>query len=160
MGAVQLLFRRRFRAAHRHRREQQGPRHLRPLPRQRPGPRLHHRRSLGHHQRQQDSATSACSAICSPIDYRVDPQPDNVLNLTQWDKDFTLELTYRKQVNNFNDVTERLPELALDVTRHAVTAGSNLFYDGQTSAGRYQLSFAQGGAFQNYTTTGSILTTS
>jgi lipopolysaccharide assembly outer membrane protein LptD (OstA) len=82
--------------------------------------------------------------------YRLDPQPDNALNLTQWDKDFTLEVTYRKQINNFNDVTERLPELALDVTRHAVTEGSNLFYDGETTAGRYHLSFAEGSAFQNY----------
>jgi len=85
-----------------------------------------------------------------PNEYRLDPQPDNVVNLTQWDKDFTLELTYRKQINDFNDVTERLPELSLDVTRHAVTQGSNLFYDGETSAGRYHLSFAQGAAFQNY----------
>ncbi len=83
-------------------------------------------------------------------EYRLDPQPDNVINLTQWDKDFALELTYRKQLNNFNDVTERLPDLSLDVTRHAVTPGSNLFYDGQTTAGRYHLAFAQGSTFQNY----------
>jgi lipopolysaccharide assembly outer membrane protein LptD (OstA) len=85
-----------------------------------------------------------------PNEYRLDPQPDNMLNLTQWDKNFTLELTYRKQLNNFNDVTERLPDLSLDVTRHAVTEGSNLFYDGQTSAGRYRLAFAEGSAFPDY----------
>jgi lipopolysaccharide assembly outer membrane protein LptD (OstA) len=82
--------------------------------------------------------------------YRIDPQPDNVLNLTQWDKDFTLELTYRKQVNDFNDVTERLPDLSLDVTRHALTEGSNFFYDGETSAARLRLDFAEGSTFQNY----------
>jgi lipopolysaccharide assembly outer membrane protein LptD (OstA) len=85
-----------------------------------------------------------------PNEYRLDPQPDNMVNLTQWDKNFTLELTYRKQLNNFNDVTERLPDLSLDVTRHAVTEGSNLFYDGQTSAGRYRLAFAEGSAFPDY----------
>jgi len=85
-----------------------------------------------------------------PNEYRLDPQPDNVLNLTQWDKYYTLEVTYRKQLNDFNDVTERLPDISLDVTRHAVTQGSNLFYDGETSAARLQLDFAEGSTFQNY----------
>ena len=86
-----------------------------------------------------------------PSVYRIDPQPDNAVNLTQWDKDFTLELTYRKQLNTFNDVTERLPDLSFDVTRHAVTEGSNLFYDSTTSAARLRLAFAQpDAAFQDY----------
>jgi LPS-assembly protein len=86
-----------------------------------------------------------------PNDYRLDPQPDNSLNLTQWDKYFTAEITYRAQLNTFNDVTERLPDFSLDVTRHAVTEGSNLFYDGETSAARLRLTFAQPDApFQDY----------
>ena len=85
-----------------------------------------------------------------PGEYRLDPQPDNVVNLTQWDKDFTLELTYRKQINDFNDVTERLPDFSFDVTRHAVTEGSNLFYDGETSAARLRLAFAEGSDFPDY----------
>ena len=86
-----------------------------------------------------------------PNEYRLDPQPDNMLNLTQWNKNYTLELTYRDQLNNFNDVTERLPDLSFDVTRHAVTEGSNLFYDGETSAARLRLAFAQPDApFQDY----------
>jgi LPS-assembly protein len=85
-----------------------------------------------------------------PGEYRLDPQPDSVVNLTQWDKDFTLELTYRKQINDFNDVTERLPDFSFDVTRHAVTEGSNLFYDGQTSAARLRLAFAEGSDFPDY----------
>lgn len=83
--------------------------------------------------------------------YRLDPQPDNVLSLTQWNPNYALTLTYRKQINDFNDVTERLPELALDVNRHAVTEGSNLFYEGETSAARLRLAFAQPDApFQDY----------
>jgi len=85
-----------------------------------------------------------------PSEYRLDPQPDNVLSLTQWDKDFTLSVVYRKQVNDFNDVSERLPEVALDVTRHAVTEGSNLFYDGETSYARLRRAFATGAAYQDY----------
>jgi lipopolysaccharide export system protein LptA len=86
-----------------------------------------------------------------PNEYRLDPQPDNVVNLTQWDKDFTVELTYRKQLNTFNDVTERLPDLSFDITRHAITPGSNFFYDGETSAARLRLAFAQPDApFQDY----------
>ena len=84
-------------------------------------------------------------------EYRVDPQPDNVVSLTQWDKDFTLSLTYRKQLNTFNDVSERLPELALDVSPHPVKEGSNLYYDGETSAARMRLAYAQpDAAFQDY----------
>jgi lipopolysaccharide assembly outer membrane protein LptD (OstA) len=85
-----------------------------------------------------------------PNEYRLDPQPDNVLSLTQWDKDFTLSVVYRKQLNNFNDVTEQLPSIDLDVTRHAVTEGSNLFYDGETSYARMRRAFATGATFQDY----------
>lgn len=85
-----------------------------------------------------------------PNEYRLDPQPDNVGSLTQWDKYYTLSLVYRKQLNNFNDVTEQLPSLALDVNRHAVTEGSNLFYDGDTSYARMRLALASGSTLPNY----------
>ncbi|HEX4084520.1 MAG TPA: hypothetical protein VHY22_06415, partial [Chthoniobacteraceae bacterium] len=55
------------------------------------------------------------------------------------------------QLNTFNDVSEELPALNYDITRHAVTEGSNLFYNGEFSAGRYRLAFAQPDApFQDY----------
>ena len=86
-----------------------------------------------------------------PQEYRLDPQPDNVASLTQWARNYTISLVYRKQLNTFNDVTEQLPSIALDVNRHAVTAGSNLFYDGETSYARMRLAFAQPDApFQDY----------
>ena len=75
-------------------------------------------------------------------EYRIDPQPDNDVSLTQWDKYYTVSAVYRKQINDFNDVTERLPEIALDVTRHAVTEGSNLFYDGETSYARLSRNYS------------------
>jgi lipopolysaccharide assembly outer membrane protein LptD (OstA) len=85
-----------------------------------------------------------------PNEYRLNPQPDNVASLTQWDKYFTLSLVYRKQLNNFQDTTEQLPSVDLDVTRHAVTEGSNLFYDGESSYARQRLAFASGAAYQDY----------
>ena len=77
-----------------------------------------------------------------PNEYRLDPQPDNVASLTQWTQYYTLSVTYRKQLNDFNEVTEQVPTFALDVTRHAVTEGSNLFYDGETSFARMHHSYS------------------
>ncbi|MGA3171878.1 MAG: hypothetical protein ABSE62_12805 [Chthoniobacteraceae bacterium] len=86
-----------------------------------------------------------------PNAYRLDPQPDNVVSLTQWNPKYALSLVYRKQLNDFNDVTERLPDLSFDVTRQQVRQGSNLFYDSDTSAARLRLAFAQPDApFPNY----------
>ncbi len=78
-----------------------------------------------------------------PNAYRLDPQPDNVVSLTQWNPKYAISLVYRKQLNNFNDVTERLPDLSFDVTRQAVRPGSNLYYQSDTSAARLRLAFAQ-----------------
>ena len=80
-----------------------------------------------------------------PSEYRTNPQPDNMISLTKWDERYTLTGITRVQVNNFFDTTERLPELAFDVTRqpifNAPLCDFPVFYEGETSAGRLARDF-------------------
>jgi LPS-assembly protein len=84
-----------------------------------------------------------------PNEFRVDPQPDNVLSVTKLDDHYALSLIYRKQLNNFLDMTERLPELALDFTRQPLF-GSPIFYQGETSVARLNRNFSRGALFEDY----------
>jgi LPS-assembly protein len=85
-------------------------------------------------------------------EFRENPQPDNMIALTQLGDDYSLTLLGRKQFNEFFDGTERTPELALDITRQPLF-GSGFFYEGETSAGRYARNFADGSRFQDYDAT-------
>ncbi|MHA3773176.1 LPS-assembly protein LptD [Verrucomicrobiota bacterium sgz303538] len=78
-----------------------------------------------------------------------DPNPDNMLGLTKWDEDYTLTLIGRKQLNEFLDFTERLPELALDMKRQPLWK-TGIFYEGETSAGFYRRNFADLSLFEDY----------
>lgn len=82
---------------------------------------------------------------------RRDPNPDNMVALTKWDEDYTLTLIGRKQLNEFLDFTERLPELALDMKRQPIF-GNNVFYEGETSVGFYRRNFADLSLFEDYDT--------
>jgi len=84
-----------------------------------------------------------------PNEYRIDPQPDNYLSVTKWNEFYTLNLIGRFQVNNFQDTTERLPELVLDIKQHRFF-GLPVYYDGQTSVGEYKRAFGTGPDFQNF----------
>lgn len=77
------------------------------------------------------------------------PHPDNALSITKFADDYTMTLLARKQVNEFFDATERLPEFAIDVTRQPIL-GSRVFYEGQTSVGSYHRNFASGSAAPDY----------
>jgi LPS-assembly protein len=66
-----------------------------------------------------------------PYEFRVDPQPDNFLSLTKWDQFYTLNLMARWQVNDFQDTTERLPDLTFDFKQHRLF-GLPVYYDGET----------------------------
>ena len=77
------------------------------------------------------------------------PHPDNALSITKFADDYTVTLLARKQVNEFFDGTERLPELAFDATRQPMF-GSKAFYEGQTSVGSYHRNFAKGSAFPDF----------
>ncbi len=76
-----------------------------------------------------------------PGEFRVDPQPDTYLSVTKWDEFYTLTLLARWQVNDFQDTTERLPELVLDIKQHRIF-GLPFFYDGENSIGSYKRTFS------------------
>lgn len=82
-------------------------------------------------------------------EFRLNPQPDNVVALTRLGEDFSLSLIARKQINDFFDGTERLPELALDITRQPLF-GTKLFYEGENSYAHLNRNFAHGSTFQDF----------
>jgi LPS-assembly protein len=75
--------------------------------------------------------------------FRIDPQPDTYLSLTKWDEFYTLTLLARWQINDFQDTTERLPELVFDFKQHRLF-GLPVYYDGETSIGQYRRTFGTG----------------
>ena len=87
-----------------------------------------------------------------PHEFRIDPQPDNAISLTKLSENYTLTGVVRGQINDFYGVTERLPEVSLDVKRHAIF-NSPIFYEGETSAGLLRRTFAANTGFPNYSAT-------
>jgi lipopolysaccharide export system protein LptA len=87
-----------------------------------------------------------------PGEFRVDPVPDNVVALTRTDPFYTLTGIGRFQANNFFETTERLPEVVLDIKRHALFGGP-IFYEGETGFAELRRQFAEGSGFENYGTT-------
>src|SRR5438876_5983464 len=85
-------------------------------------------------------------------EFRVDPVPDNVVALTKADPFYTLTGIARFQANQFFTTTERLPEVVLDIKRHALFGGP-IFYEGETGFANLQLQFPEGAGFENYGTT-------
>lgn len=73
-------------------------------------------------------------------EFRLDPQPDNVVALTKWNEDYTLSLVTRFHMNDFQETTARLPELAFDHKRQPLFK-TPLFYEGETSMGYYERNF-------------------
>src|SRR4029077_19766788 len=82
-------------------------------------------------------------------EFRVNPVPDDVVALTKTDPFFTLTAIARFQANNFFDQTERLPEVVMDIKRHALFGGP-IFYEGETSVGKLIRTFDSGSGFENY----------
>jgi lipopolysaccharide export system protein LptA len=87
-----------------------------------------------------------------PGEFRIDPVPDNVVALTKTNPFFTLTGITRFQANEFFTTTERLPEVVLDIKRHALFGGP-IFYEGETGFANLQLQFPEGAGFENYGTT-------
>jgi LPS-assembly protein len=85
-------------------------------------------------------------------EFRIDPVPDNVVALTKTDPFYTLTGIVRFQANEFFSTTERLPEVVLDVKRHALFGGP-IFYEGDTGFANLRLQFPQDSGFENYGTT-------
>src|SRR5205814_2219236 len=86
-----------------------------------------------------------------PGEFRIDPVPDNVVALTKTDPFFTITGIARFQANQFFTTTERLPEVVLDIKRHALFGGP-IFYEGETGFANLRLQFPQGAGFENYGT--------
>lgn len=84
-----------------------------------------------------------------PNEFRVDPQPDTFLSVTKWDEFYTLNLLGRWQINDFQDTTERLPELVFDFKQHRFF-GLPVYYDGETSVGQYRRAFGVGPEFDQF----------
>jgi len=82
-------------------------------------------------------------------EFRVDPNPDNVVALTKTNPFYTLTGIARFQANEFFTTTERLPEVVLDIKRHALFGGP-IFYEGETGFADLRLQFPEGSGFENY----------
>ena len=85
-------------------------------------------------------------------EFRENPNPDNAISVTKLGDDYELTFLVRSQLNEFFDGTERLPELALDITRQPLF-GSKVFYQGETSVGHYNRNYASGSTFQDFNAT-------
>src|SRR5213595_4289051 len=85
-------------------------------------------------------------------EFRVDPVPDNVVAVAKTDPVYTLTAIARFQANDFFEQTERLPEVVLDIKRHALF-GSPIFYQGETGFADLHRNFAEGSGFEDYGTT-------
>ena len=85
-------------------------------------------------------------------EFRINPVPDNVVALTKTDPFYTITAITRFQANDFFEQTERLPEVVLDIKRHAVF-GSPIFYEGETGFADLHRSFPDGSGFEDYGTT-------
>lgn len=81
-----------------------------------------------------------------PGEFRVDPQPDNYVSATKWNEFYTLTLIGRWQVNDFQDTTERLPELVFDFKQHRIF-GLPFYYDGETGIGNFRRRFSNDPSF-------------
>ncbi len=84
-----------------------------------------------------------------PSEFRINPQPDNVVALTKTSPWYSLTAYGRFQLNTFFETTERLPEVALDIKRHGLFGGP-IFYEGETSLGELQRNFPANSIFQDY----------
>jgi LPS-assembly protein len=82
-------------------------------------------------------------------EFRINPEPDSMFSVAKTSPFYTLTTTMRFQANNFFDVTERLPDVTLDVKRHALFGGP-IFYEGSTGGAYLDRAFPRGSGFENY----------
>jgi LPS-assembly protein len=85
-------------------------------------------------------------------EFRLNPVPDNVVALTKSDPFYTLTAIARFQANEFFEQTERLPEVVLDIKRHALFGGP-IFYEGETGVADLHRNFPDASGFEDYATT-------
>ncbi len=85
-------------------------------------------------------------------EFRIDPNPDNVVAVAKTNPFYTLTAIARFQANDFFEQTERLPEVVLDIKRHALFGGP-IYYEGETGFADLHRNFAEGSGFEDYGTT-------
>lgn len=85
-------------------------------------------------------------------EFRNDPQPDNVATLTKRAPNFAVSLIGRFQWNEFQETTERLPELVVDFKRNPLF-NSPIFYEGETGIAQLRRSFRDISTLPNYEAT-------
>ena len=78
-----------------------------------------------------------------PAEFRINPEPDNVVAVNKYNPYYTLSGFTRFQLNNFFEATERLPEIALDIKRQPLF-GSAITYEGEASFASLHRNFAEG----------------
>jgi LPS-assembly protein len=84
-------------------------------------------------------------------EFRIDPVPDNVIAVTKTNPFYTLTAIGRFQANSFFEQTERLPEVVLDIKRHALFGGP-IYYEGETGIADLHRNFARSSGFEDYET--------
>jgi LPS-assembly protein len=89
-----------------------------------------------------------------PSEFTLDPQPDNVISVVKTHENYTITLLTRAQVNDFQDTTERLPELVADFKRQNLF-GSDIFYEGETGAAFLRRRFGDGDENVRFLSTGT-----
>ena len=85
-------------------------------------------------------------------EFRINPVPDNVVALAKTDPFYTLTGIARFQANEFFDQTERLPEVVLDIKRHALFGGP-VFYEGESGFADLRRKFPNDSEFESYSST-------
>lgn len=85
-------------------------------------------------------------------EFRINPVPDNVIAVTKNAPFYTLTAMTRFQANQFFEQTERLPEVVLDIKRHALFGGP-IFYEGESGVADLHRNFADNSGLQSYGTT-------
>ncbi len=84
-----------------------------------------------------------------PGEFRINPEPDNVIALTKTSPWYTLTAYGRFALNTFFETTERLPEVALDIKRNGLFGGP-IFYEGETTLGQLRRNFPANSTFADY----------
>lgn len=77
-------------------------------------------------------------------EFRKDRQPDNFVDLVQYDPNYTISFLFRDQINNFFETTDRLPELKLEIKRQKIF-NSPIEYEGETSVAELRKSYDRTG---------------
>lgn len=73
--------------------------------------------------------------------YEDELQPQSFVNITKYNPRYTISLFARKQLNSFFNVTERLPELSMDIRNQRI-AGTPIYYQSVNSFVNLRQEFA------------------